>query len=298
MVINMNEILQQIVVKHGITEMFINAKKMDKENRIFISENYVIKIYYPRKFQYFYNELEVYQKLNQKDYLPKLYNYVEEENYKYIIISRLNGKSLFDSCNEYSNVERIKFIEQISNILREINNIRQENINFKLILDMKFQNALNSLNFSEGFKNDLQKIYNCYINYVHESEMGKLIHIDIHFYNFFVNCGKVFAYDFENTTIAPLDYQLLRWYRMWKYPETFIYPKYSLTLPQKKSYEILFPQMLRFYPELSNHENFDERLKLYLLIYLLEEANRCHLSQETVRDYISQNKRVRIGGKL
>ena len=56
----MNDVLNQIIEKNHITEEFINAKKMDKENRIFMSDNYVIKIYYPKKFQYYYNELEVY----------------------------------------------------------------------------------------------------------------------------------------------------------------------------------------------------------------------------------------------
>lgn len=295
-VIKMSETLEQIIKKHSIDENFVNAKAMDKENRIFMSDNYVIKIYYPKKFQYYYNELEVYQRLAGKDYLPKLYQYGEEESYKYIIISKLNGQSLFDCLDNYSYEDRVSFIEQISRILRDINNIKQIPINFKPILDAKFQTAMSGVNFSNEYKFFLEGMYNYYVNYIQKQESGSLIHVDVHFYNFFVSNGKIFAYDFENTMIAPLEYQLLRWYRMWKYPETFFYPKNSLNSFQKKSYEIIMPLMLKFYPELFSCSDFEERMKLYLLVYLLEEAKRCNLSEENVNKYITENRRVRIRG--
>ena len=121
-----------------------------------------------------------------------------------------------------------------------------------------------------------------------------MIHVDVHFYNFFVNKNKIYAYDFENTMMAPLDYQLLRWYRMWRYPETFIYPKNSLTNQQKHSYETIMPNMLSNYQELCSNYHFEERMKAYLLVYLLEEAKRCNLSEEKVKTYIKENSKIKI----
>lgn len=290
----MNDVLNQIIEKNHITEEFINAKKMDKENRIFMSDNYVIKIYYPKKFQYYYNELEVYHNLQSKDYLPKLYSYGEESTYKYIVISRLDGKSLFDSWDEYTVDERSEFVKQISNILKDINEIRVEPINFKSILDTKFLNVLSNLNFSGNFISLLQDMYTNNSEFIKTSELGHLIHVDVHFYNFFVNKNKIYAYDFENTMMAPLDYQLLRWYRMWRYPETFIYPKNSLTNQQKHSYETIMPNMLSNYQELCSNYHFEERMKAYLLVYLLEEAKRCNLSEEKVKTYIKENSKIKI----
>ena len=56
------------------------------------------------------------------------------------------------------------------------------------------------------------------------------------------------------------------------------------------------PLMLKFYPELFSCSDFEERMKLYLLVYLLEEAKRCNLSEENVNKYITENRRVRIRG--
>lgn len=290
----MNEVLDQIVKKNNIEEKFINAKAMDKENRIFKSENYVVKIYYPKKFQYYYNELEVYKNLNNKDYLPTLYYCGEEQAYKYIIISRLDGKSLFDSWDEYSKTEKIDIVKQISVILKDINNIRQEKVAFKPILDSKFQTAIFGLDYSPEYILELHNIYDDYLQYINDIEIGNLIHIDVHFYNFFVNKNKIYAYDFENMMIAPRDYQLLRWYRMWKYPETFVYPKNSLNDMQIESYNILMPNLLNNYKELSDFSNFEKRLQLYLFIYLIEEAKRCKLSEETVKRYVKDNKEIKL----
>ena len=48
--------LDIILKKHNISEEFCNAKKMDKENRIFMSDNYIVKLYYPKKYKYYFNE--------------------------------------------------------------------------------------------------------------------------------------------------------------------------------------------------------------------------------------------------
>jgi len=286
--------IKKILNKYDISEKFDNAKKMDKENRIFISENYVVKIFYPNKYSYYYNELEVYKNLNNKDYLPKLYYYGEEETYKYIIISRLKGNSLFDSWNKLSNVQKESSVRQIAKILKDINEIRTSEVDFKMFLNKKFSSVLENLSFSGETKKNIENIYNSKINYIKDMEKGNLIHIDVHFYNFFINSDKVFAYDFENMIMAPLDYQLLRWYRMWKYPETFIYPKNSLSSSEINSYQILMPILLEEYPSLMCNDKSDDRIKLYSLIYLLEEAKRCKLAENDVLNYIDKNKLVKI----
>lgn len=290
------DILTSILLKHNIKESFINAKKMDKENRIFISDNFVVKIYYPKKFQYYYNELEVYKNLSNKDYLANLHGYGEEEGYKYIIISRLKGKSLFDSWDSYDVTQRKDFIKQISTILKDINNIRNEEVNFKDHLNNIFNSTFNSLEFSKNFLEYIKETYLELLTCISDIEDANLIHIDTHFYNFFVNDGKIFAYDFENTIMAPLDYQLLRWYRMWRYPESFYYPKNSLTQEQIDSYNILMPELLNNYESLYKNKNYNERVKLYSLIYLLQEANRCNLPEEKVKKYIRENKDIRLRG--
>ena len=288
--------LDMILKKHNIKEKFENAKKMDKENRIFISDNFVIKLYYPKKYNYYFNELEIYQGLNDKDYLPKLYYYGEEENFKYIVISRLKGKSLFDSWKNLDSNQKKSVIIQIATILKDLNNLRQENINFKDKLDDLFLDTISKLKFSKDFLYYLKNLYCLKSECFEPNELGNLIHIDVHFYNFFIDDNKVYAYDFENTFLAPLDYQLVRWYKMWKYPEKFKYPKDSMTEEEIESYDILMPILLGQYPEISKNTNFQDRVMTYELIYLLQEACRCNLTEEEVKLYIKNNENVKLKG--
>jgi len=284
-----------VIKKHNIHEEFVNAKEMDKENRIFMSENYVIKLYYPKKYKYYYNELEVYMGLGDKDYLSKLCYYGEEEEFKYIIISRLKGKSLFDTW-KYLNIEQKRnVVIQITNILKDINGLRTYRINFKDVLDGLFFNVINELNYSEEFINYIRELYLSKIVLVGDNELSGLIHVDVHFYNFFIDeFDKVYAYDFENTILAPIDYQLVRWYKMWKYPHKFYYPKDTMSLTEIESYDILMPLLLANYPGISDIPNFEDRVKLYILIYLLQEAKRLKLSEDIAMKYISDNIKIKL----
>lgn len=286
--------LKRILNKHNITEEFSNAKKMDKENRIFISENYVVKLYYPNKYKYYFNEIQIYKGLSEKSYLPKLYYYGEEENFKYIVISRLKGKSLFDSWNSLNHDEKKSAVLQIGNIIKDINNLATEYTNFKEELEQLFLSVITNLNFSDEFLSIIKGLYYSKSSSFSNIELSKLIHVDVHFYNFFIYEGKVYAYDFENTVMAPLDYQLVRWYKMWKYPHKFKYPKDSMTEEEIKSYEMIMPVLLKEYPEISNSHMFEDRVKIYVLIYLLQEAKRCNLSEEVTRKYIDENIKVKI----
>lgn len=287
------EDIKKVCIENGITEEFQNAKDMDLENRIFKSESSVIKLYYGKKVDYYYNELEVYNGLSGKSYIPKIYLNGEIDDFKYIVMEKLNGMSLFDSWKKMNEIEREDAVKQISKILRDINNIKTEKKNFRDKFENDFKNSYNLLKES-SYKKELINIYNDLINNLSNDELCYLIHVDIHFYNFIYRDGKVFAYDFENTTLAPLDYQLIRWYRMWLYPDEYYYPTNALTMEDIKSYNKIMSQLLSEYSEISNIKNLDKRVKLYELLYLIKEINRCDLADEKVKKYIKTARNVVI----
>ena len=289
--------LEKILIIHNITEEFCSAKKMDKENRIFMSKNYVIKLYYPKKYKYYFNELQIYQGLAGKSYLPKLYYFGEEKDFKYIIISKLKGKSLFDAWNDLNEFEKKNAVIQIANILKDINCLKISQINFKDELERLFLSVIDSLDYSDEFISIIKELFYSKLTSLFNIELCNLIHIDVHFYNFFIDNGRVYAYDFENTILAPLDYQLVRWYKMWKYPHKFKYPKDSMTEEEIKSYEMIMPVLLSEYPELCNSPTFENRVKVYTLIYLLQEAKRCGLSEEMTKKYVNENINVKLKEK-
>ena len=201
---------------------------------------------------------------------------------------------MFDSWNSLNQDEKKSAVLQIGNIIKDINNLATEYTNFKEELEQLFLSVITNLNFSDEFLSIIKGLYYSKSSSFSNIELSKLIHVDVHFYNFFIDEGKVYAYDFENTVIAPLDYQLVRWYKMWKYPHKFKYPKDSMTEEEIKSYEMIMPVLLKEYPEISNSHMFEDRVKIYVLIYLLQEAIRCNLSEEVTRKYIDENIKVKL----
>ena len=291
------DIIETIKSNHGIEDDFYNGKIMDSEKRLFMSDNYVIKLYFPKKYNYYYNELEVYNALSNKEYLPTLYFNGEEENYKYVVLSKENGKSLFDSWDNLSNEERIQYLKDISTILKDINKIKTTEVDFKNFMNNEFNNSIGRIDYSDSSLKTIKNIYDDNICYIGNNETSSLIHIDTHFYNFMINKdGKLIAYDFENTINAPLDFQLVRLYRMNYYPESFIYPKDSLNKEQIKSYNIVIPTIINNYPEIIDFKNVENRLKIYLLNYLLKEIIRCNIKEEKAMKIIFQNDNIKLKG--
>lgn len=286
--------IDYILNRHNLKEVFHNGKIMDPEERLFISDNYVIKLYYPKKFEYFENELEVYNSLSSKEYLPKLIFSGKNSQYKYIVISKIYGLSLFDSWKKLSTEERKKYLKDLSIILRDINNIKSNITSFQSTIKNSYEDSLSKLNYSLSTIETFENIFNENIGYITNNESSSLIHIDTHFYNFMIsNSSKLIAYDFEHTIMAPRDYQLVRLYRMNYYPESFIYPKGSLSNSEIKEYEGIMFEIINNYPEIIN-SNTKYRLKVYLLDYLLKEAIRCNINEKDVLEIVEKNKNIKL----
>jgi len=54
------------------------------------------------------------------------------------------------------------------------------------------------------------------------------------------------------------------------------------------------PLLLANYPGISDIPNFEDRVKLYILIYLLQEAKRLKLSEDIAMKYISDNIKIKL----
>lgn len=290
-------IIESIKNKYDIKDSFYNGKVMDPEQRLFLSDNFVIKLYFPKKYKYYFNELEVYRHLYDKEYIPTLYFNGEEENYKYIVLQKENGKSLFDSWDSLSKVEKIGYLKDIAIMLKDINNIKSGRVDFRNYVNKEFYHSMDCINFSASSLKKINEIYNDNICYINNDEKSSLIHIDTHFYNFMINDDKkLIAYDFEHTINAPIDYQLVRLYRMNYYPESFIYPKNSLSSEQIETYNIILPTIIKNYSELIDFKNVENRLKIYLLNYLLREIIRCDINEDTAMKIISENAKIKLRG--
>ena len=199
----MMQYVDTIATKNNIRERFFPAKSGVNGDRVFLSENFVIKFFEGRKEKYYSNELLIYNRLDS-EYRSSLIDAGEINSIKYIVVTRTKGNTLYSIWGNLNSEEREKCVKQIANILKEITKIEPAKvIDFRTELTQLYQNAMASVELSSDFSRRIRAFFSENIRYVSQYEKGYLSYIDVHFDNFLYYDGKIKAIDFEALKIAP-----------------------------------------------------------------------------------------------
>lgn len=275
----MEEIIKEILDRENITYSKINKATSGFTNLVyFIDDKFVIKISkdITTKKQLI-KEISIYKNIKISN-IPKFVASGELDSYMYLIITKLNGNSLFSIWHTLSVTERSNCIKQIAKILKEFNN---QNTTF-LSEEYKELNWCNymlkeltskSLTLKElGFNtekidtfisNDLNKIFS-------KNNFG-LVYNDAHFDNFIYNNGKLSLIDFDRVMVCPIDYEMLIFKTMCDNPIKFA----SLEDEDKiknEDYKNLYEEFKLEYPEMFENEYVETRIAVYQFNYHLKHA--------------------------
>lgn len=285
-----NNFIRQIFTKAGIGKIHsIQRIEIGFSNNVYSIDNkYILKIGKSaedeenlKKDIYFCNlfkdKLPV-PKIIYSDISKKLTDKI------FFIYHKIQGDNLYNVWHLCSDSQRKRYIKQICNFLREINETSYEefaqkfNINThiswqdKICLEIetylkKLQNkgylkksAINLIyEFIQSNKNVLKK------------EKMALTYWDLHFDNFIVSEDKIVGMlDFERTVIASIDYVLVLVRRMVNFPK-----KYASKNAEKfivaDNYTKLMNWYKEFYPELFDFKNLDRRIDFYSLEHCLSD---------------------------
>ncbi len=278
----MLDVIKQIAKKNNLLETFYSAKSGFNGNRVFLSDNHVIKIFDESDYSFYKNEVLVYKNL-ERDYISKLIDTGIISNTNYILITKIDAIPLYSIWDTLSDSIKENIIYQISNILKDINKLPIEsNINFKEYLITNFYNWYNKLNISEDLSKEILSFFKLNIDKFEDNQQNYIIYYDNHFDNFLYSDGKVYVIDFEDLRVGNLDYQLDIWNRMSKYPRLF-----SNEEDEKKimdiNYHTLTKSIKKYYQEMFNFENLEDRLKIYSLIYDIRIIVKYGLNEEQLR---------------
>lgn len=285
---DMMRYVDTIAVKNNIREKFVPSKSGVNGDRVFLSENYVIKFFEGRKKKYYSNELLIYSKLIS-EYRSSLIDTGEVNSIKYIVMTRSKGDTLYSIWNKLSFKERENCVEQIANILKEITKIRPiQTIDFRKELTNSYESAIKSIELSKRMLQRVMIFFSENIKYISQSEKGYLSYIDVHFDNFLYFDGKVKAIDFEALKVVPLDYQMDRWCRMCRHPQIYANKADKLKI-KTKDYADIIVLMKKFYEEAFSFKNQDERLHLYSLIYNLNVMKKHNIKEGEMEEFLNED---------
>lgn len=277
-----------IANRNNIREVFEPAKSGVNGDRVFLSQNYVIKFFEGRKEKYFENECLIYNEL-KSDFRSLLLESGTIHGIKYILTTRAKGNTLYSIWDELDNIERDNCIYQISEILKEISNIQNiQVIDFKGELTSLYIDAINQIALSPNMAQRVDKFFRYAIDFISAREHGYLTYIDVHFDNFLYYNGKIKAIDFEALKVCPLDFQMDRWCRMSRHPKIYANSNDKQYIKEENYLELVCI-MKKYYNEAFSYDHQKERLHLYSLIYNLGVMKKHNIKESEMEKLLNED---------
>lgn len=272
--------------EHNIYE--INA---GFNNDIFsVDEKFIIKICTNDKLEDTFEEEYKYYSVNRDSkYLPKLYKYDNSKkvvNYVYEIIEKINGKSLYYYWYKMTESQREECIKELVKMLKSIHKIINSDINWTHYIKSKVKECFNKTR--KYFDLNNQKIIldsiNLYDKYLTDNRFS-FIHNDFHFDNILYYNGNYYLIDFNDSMIAPFDYDLRILYMCKDTPHKWA--NIEMDPYQKKDdYKNIFKYIKKYYTELNNVKFLEERMIIYRIlndIELLTKYNNQELKDNIIK---------------
>jgi len=275
----MENIIKEILHKENIPFEKITKAISGFTNIVyFVDDKFVIKMSKDNTIKKKLNkETSIYKNV-KLSCMPTFISNGHVQDYQYLIISKLNGKSLYSIWHTLSNGERQSCIKQMANILKEFN---KQNYNFlnEEYKDLDWANYLSnelkakSLALIEmGFDaEDIDAFISNNLSNLYNKNTFGLVYNDAHFDNFIYDNGKLSLIDFDRVRACPIDYEMLIFKTMCDNPSKFACEEDENNV-KDEDYTEIYEQFKAAYPEMFKDNNIETRIAVYQFNYLIGQA--------------------------
>ena len=244
----------------------------------FIDDDFVIKLSSNDSIKILLEkEISLYKNLKINN-IPQYITSGDFEDFKYLIISKIEGKGLYSIWHTLSSEERTKCVKNIAKILKEFNSQDYEFLSdkykeFNWIQHMSNELKNKSKSLSEmGYNttklddfisNDLNTLFR-------ENKFG-LVYNDAHFDNFIYNAGELALIDFDRVRVCPIDYEMLIFKTMCDMPWKFASEEDEDNVVPS-DYADIYKTFQQEYKEMFINPNVENRIKIYQFNYCMKHA--------------------------
>ena len=278
----MENIIKEILQKENIHFDKITKATSGFTNLVyFVDDKFVIKMskddIVKKKLD---KEISIYKNV-KSSCMPTFITSGNLQDYQYLIISKLKGKSLYSIWHTLSNGERQSCVKQIVRILKEFNKQDYNFLNDEykelgwveyLSKELKAKSlALTEMGFNTKcvdvfISNDLPNLFK-------ENTFG-LVYNDAHFDNFIYDNGKLYLIDFDRVVVGPIDYEMLIFKTMCDNPSKFASEEDEDNI-KEEDYKEIFKQFKEEYLDMFKDINVEKRIFVYQFNYLMGQAIKC-----------------------
>ena len=232
-----------------------------------VNDKYVIKVCTNKELEdTFEKEYNFYKSNQNNKYIPKLYKYdnsKKDTNYIYEIIEKLDGNTLYYYWYKMNENDKEKTIEKLINIIKDFHSLKTEGYNWsnKIKKDIKKHVVACKKLFNEKDYNMIINSFEKYDKYL-SNNIFTLIHNDLHFDNIIYNNGDLKIIDFNDSIIAPIDFEFRQLYmcleKPWKWANIEMDP-----YQKPKDYINIWKYIKKYYQELNNINYLEQKMIIY-----------------------------------
>lgn len=258
-----------------------NIKKADSgfTNIVHIvNDEYIVKVINtftkPEKLQ---KEIVFYKNV-KIDAMPKYVASGTISGKDYLIIKKLNGKSLYTVWHTLTKQQRKEAVVQIANILNEFHKQKGEFLAEKFVQTdwiLKWQKSFD-LNIkilkNKGFDTSfLENFKNTKLIETFKENKPCLVHNDGHFDNFLYDNGKVYIIDFDRVLYCSIDYELMVISMMVDNPKKFA-SEVTEKFVVNDEYGDIMNVLKAYAPDMFDFKYIKDRVFIYKFIYHLGQG--------------------------
>ena len=279
----MEQLVYKILKKENISYKYVTKAASGFTNVVyFIDDKYVIKISKDEKTKHKLDKETLIYKHFKLSYIPQYITSGNLDEYRYLIISKLKGHSLYSIWHTLTSNERQSCVKQIAHILKDFNHQNYDfltdeykEFNWTQYLSNQLNDRSQSLK-QMGFNTD--NIDNFVIHelpVLFSNNKFGLVYNDAHFDNFIYNDGKLSLIDFDRVRVCPIDYEMLIFKTMCDNPSKFASEEDEDNI-KDEHYSNIYNLFRLEYPEMFEINNIEKRISVYQFNYLIEQAIKCN----------------------
>ena len=288
------------LIKDILNKEKLNYNKITKVNSGFTSivyfvDDMVIKLaLQEEKKKKLKKEIDIYKNISLNN-IPQYIASGEFNNYIYLIISKISGKSLYKVWHNLTEKDRANCIEQIAKTLKVFNKQNAEFLNSEYKIIEWEESVLGE------FRYNINEIEKLGINtenvskFVSSTDLFKdnvfgLVYNDAHFDNFIYDKGKIYLIDFDRVVYAPIDYEMLIFKTMCDNPSKFASEEDEVNVFNEDFIKV-YAWFNKYYKEIFEIKNIDKRIKIYQFNYHCKHAlnmNNREFSKEWLKELVDE----------
>ena len=243
-----------------------------------VDDEYIVKVINtftkPEKLQ---KEIVFYKNV-KIDAMPKYVASGTISGKDYLIIKKLNGKSLYTVWHTLTKQQRKEAVVQIANILNEFHKQKGEFLTEKFVQTdwiLKWQKSFD-LNIkilkNKGFDTSfLENFKNTKLIETFKENKPCLVHNDGHFDNFLYDNGKVYIIDFDRVLYCSIDYELMVISMMVDNPKKFA-SEVTEKFVVNDEYGDIMNVLKAYAPDMFDFKYIKDRVFIYKFIYHLGQG--------------------------